>query len=182
MRDKTGMGDRMSVKVGKGLRPKVILDGICHIKVCGPDGRLKDERRVRNRVVEDGEEYLIDLWQAHENGVGLPTAMSRMKLGTGVTGAVEGDVKVETYQAGSVNAFDSITQATAQKISYVSTWSGAQVWAITEAVITSSTADSSTEDGTNGNRILSRATFAVINKAADDSIEITWNIELQSQA
>lgn len=164
------------------------VQGRIHLKVFGPDGTLKDEREVSNRVVDDGEEYLIDMWVAHENAAGLPTAMSRMKLGTDdgtILPIAATNQALGAYQSGSVDSFDPgyPQENGASFIQYRVTWDGAEVWSnIREACITSSTADSSAEDGTNGNRILARALFAAINKATADSIEITWNIELQSQA
>ncbi len=199
MRNKImGMKDQVTIrkKARKGPFGAMGVLGKVHIEVRGPDGSLKDVRDVSNRVVDDGEEYLVDLWIAHETGAGLPTAMNGMKLGTDdgtILPIAATNQALGAYQTGSrvdpgppvVGDFDVgyPQENGASFIQYRVTWDGAEVWTgIEEACISSSTADSSVENGDDGNRILARAIFAAINKAADDSIELTWNIELQSQA
>jgi len=175
MRDKTTLSDRVQTSLKRGCPTQSSLSIIGHVRIAlrGPDGEVKDTRQVSNLVVTTGKEYLLDLWQGHDSGGALPTAMASMKLGTDATAPAVGNTTVGAYIAGSVLAFASVTQNTSTQIQYVTSWpAGAALLGIVEAGIFDNGVDNDT--GT----MLARTTFAVINKLAADTLEITWDIEI----
>ena len=96
--------------------------------------------------------------------------MSHMAVGSGTTAAAAGNTGLESI-LGSREALDSTT-VTDNTITYVSSFeAGEGTGAITEAgIFNASTA------GT----MLCRTVFSVVNKAADDTLQITWTITLSA--
>lgn len=137
--------------------------GSLDIVLRGPDGSIKDSRQVRNLIVDSGLNFICDRMEGTSEA-----AMSHMAVGTGSTAPAAGNTALES-QLGAREALDSTTVA-ANAITYVATFeAGESTGAITEAgILNAATA------GT----LLCRTTFAVVNKAADDTLSITWTITL----
>ena len=94
--------------------------------------------------------------------------MSHMALGSGTTAAAAGDTDLESI-LGSREALDS-TSASSNTITYVSSFeAGEGTGAVTEAGVFNAASS-----GT----MLCRTVFAVVNKAADDTMSVTWTITL----
>ena len=94
--------------------------------------------------------------------------MSHMGLGSGTTAAAASDTDVGSL-LGSREALDSTTVST-NTITYVSSFeAGDATGAVTEAGIFNASSS-----GT----MLCRVVFAAINKAADDTMSVTWVITL----
>lgn len=144
------------------------LRGDLKIVVKRSDGSIRDEREVRNLVVNTGLAYIISRMVGTAKAV-----MSHMALGSGTTAAAAGDTALET-QLGSRVSLDSatISGSNNEKVVYVATFgAGAATGAVTEAgIFNASTAGD----------MLCRTVFAVVNKAADDTMEITWTITLSA--
>lgn len=155
------------------------------VQVFGPDGELKAERRGENLITDAG-----DLYYASKAIVGIspanpsaPTAMSGMKLGTGTTAAAKSGAgaALVTYISGSNNPFDASFPATQNlggglgvNAQYKTSWAAGDVTnsAITEAVIVN---DAGTDATSTAGNTAHRITFTAIDKAAGDSLVITWN-------
>jgi len=129
------------------------------------DGNIKEERTEKNLVVSAGLNFICDRMEGVSEAV-----MSHMAVGSGTTAAAAGDTDLESI-LGSREALDSTTVST-NTITYVSSFeAGKGTGAITEAgIFNASTA------GT----MLCRTVFSVINKAADDTLQITWTITLSA--
>jgi hypothetical protein len=130
-----------------------------HIVVRGPDGEIKQEETVHNLVTTIGAEGIADQLLA------APTAgkPSHMAIGTGTEEAKVGDTKLKTEL--DRNALTSKTRS-GKVVTMISKWEpGDGTGAITEAGILN--ASSSGE-------LFNRAVFAVVNKGAEDTLEITW--------
>lgn len=129
------------------------------------DGNIKEERTEKNLVVSAGLNFICDRMEGTSEAV-----MSHMAVGSGTTAAAAGDTDLESI-LGSREALDSTTVST-NTITYVSSFeAGEGTGAITEAgIFNASTA------GT----MLCRTVFSVINKAADDTLQITWTITLSA--
>ena len=129
------------------------------------DGNIKEERTEKNLVVSAGLNFICDRMEGVSEAV-----MSHMAVGSGTTAAAAGDTDLESI-LGSREALDSTTVNT-NTITYVSSFeAGEGTGAITEAgIFNASTA------GT----MLCRTVFSVINKAADDTLQITWTITLSA--
>lgn len=145
------------------IKSKMGIVGHMHLRLFDPEGKLKDERIVHNTVTELGDAHVADAMS--DTGEG---ALGYMAVGTG-SGQGAADVGLDTVL--DRNALDSTTQGAAgddNDVIYVCTWAaGDGTGAITEAGIFL---------GDNNTSMNYYADFAVVNKAAGDSVVITWTI------
>ena len=126
------------------------------------NGNVKDERTIKNLIVDTGLNFICDRMKDDE------TAMTHMALGSGSTAAAAGDTSLGS-QLGSREALDSST-VTNNQIVYVSSFeAGDATGAVTEAGIF---------NASSGGTMLCRTVFSVVNKAADDTLTINWTITL----
>ena len=146
--------------INEGLK----LRGDVALVLRDKDGNIKDERKIENLIVDTGLNFICDRMKDDE------TAMTHMALGSGSTAAAAGNTALES-QLGSREALDSST-VTNNQIVYVSSFeAGDATGAVTEAGIF---------NASSGGTMLCRTVFAVVNKASDDSLSITWQINLSA--
>lgn len=128
-------------------------------------GNVKQAYEVPNLVVDSGLAFIASRMKDTTEA-----AMSHMGVGSGDTAAAAGNTALET-QIGSRVSLTSTT-VTANVIEYVASFAaGVGTGAITEAgIFNASTA------GT----MLCRTVFSVVNKGADDTLQITWTITLNA--
>jgi hypothetical protein len=127
------------------------------------NGQLIEQKKIPNLIVSSGKNLMISRLLGTTDGV-----MTHMGVGTGVTSPVIGNTALETPLSARI-ALTSATQNT-NTVTYVGTFAaGVSTGAITEAGIFNAL--------TSGT-MLCRTTFPVVNKAAGDSIVITWVITL----
>ena len=139
------------------------LKGDVFITVKDKDGNVKEERHEENLVVSAGLNFICDRMEGTSEAV-----MSHMALGSGTTAAAAGDTDLGSI-LGSREALDSTTVST-NTITYVSSFeAGDATGAVTEAGIFNASSS-----GT----MLCRVVFAAINKAAGDTMSVTWVITL----
>ena len=137
------------------------LSGQVAIVLRDKDGNVKEERTEKNLVVTSGLNYI-----ASRIKDASATAMSHMALGSGTTVASAGQTDLVTL-LGSREALDSTT-VTASAVAYVSSFeAGDATGAVTEAGIF---------NASTGGTMLCRVKFDVVNKAADDTMTVTWTI------
>jgi hypothetical protein len=101
------------------------------------------------------------------------TVMTHMAVGSNNTAAAAGDTALGS-QLGSRKALDSttISGSNNEKVIYVTTFAtGEGTGAITEAGVFNASVSGD---------MLCRTVFSVINKAADDTMVITWTITLSA--
>lgn len=133
----------------------------CVIKLFDKNGKLKDIRKTHNTVTTAGKNGIADQILASPT---LPK-IGWCELGTGTGGTT----LLNLYIAGSRNAFTSKTRNGAI-ITTVTDWAaGDGTGAITEAGLF----DVVTENTVN---MWCYQTFAVINKGADDTLQMTWTL------
>lgn len=121
-------------------------------------GLIKQSFKVPNLVVTVGKNYIASRM------VGTTaTVMSHMAIGTGTATPVVGDTTLGT-EAGRV-ALSSFTSSTNTVTATATFPAGTGTGAITEAGIL---------NAASAGTMLCRTTFPVVNKAAGDSIAITW--------
>ena len=139
------------------------LRGDVAIVLKDKDGNVKDSREIHNLVVSSGLEFICSRMAGTSAGV-----MSHMALGSGTTAAAAGQTDLVSI-LGSREALDS-TSASSNTITYVSSFeAGEATGAVTEAGVFNAASS-----GT----MLCRTVFAVVNKAADDTMSVTWTITL----
>ena len=139
------------------------LSGQVAIVLRDKDGNVKEERTEKNLVVTTGLNYIASRMKD-----ATATAMTHMALGSGTTTAAAGQTDLVTL-LGSREALDSTT-VTANAVAYGSSFeAGVATGAVTEAGIFNAS--------TSGT-MLCRVVFSVVNKAADDTMTVTWTITL----
>ncbi len=137
--------------------------GKMHLKLFDKDGNLKEERFHTNTVTELGDAHVAD--QMADSG---EAALGFMAVGTG-----SGQTSASTGLAVQldINALTSTTQGAAaadNDVVYVGDWAaGDGTGAITEAGIFLAS---------NNTSLNYYADFAVINKLAADTLQITWTV------
>ena len=144
------------------------LSGQLSIVLKDKAGNIKDQREVKNLVVNAGLAYIASRMKDTTKG-----AMSHMALGSGTTAAAAANTDLGTL-LGSREALDSTTIAGTnnEKVVYVSSFeAGDATGAVTEAGIFNA--------ATSGD-MLCRTVFAVVNKSADDTMSVTWTITLSA--
>jgi len=144
------------------------LSGQLNIVLKDKDGNVKDSREVKNLVVNAGLAYIASRMVGTAKDV-----MSHMALGSGTTAAAAGQTDLVTM-LGSREALDSttITGTNNEKVQYVASFeAGDATGAVTEAGIFNAS--------TSGD-MLCRTVFDVVNKAADDTMTVTWTITLSA--
>jgi len=118
--------------------------------------------KVPNIVVNNGKDFV-----ASRIKDATATVMSHMAIGTGTTSAVAANTTLETELSGSRTALTSTT-VSSNDVIYVATFGpGVGTGAVTEAGIF---------NASSGGTMLCRTVFAVVNKAASDSMTITWTV------
>ena len=145
--------------INEGLK----LKGRVGIQLRDAQGNLKETREIDNLVVDSGLNFICDRMEGTSEAV-----MSHMGLGSGTTAAASGNTDLESI-LGSREALDSTTVST-NTITYVASFeAGDATGAVTEAgLFNASTA------GT----MLCRTVFDVVNKQADDTMTVTWQVSL----
>ncbi len=139
------------------------ISGELELVLKDKDGNVKERRVEKNLVVSAGLNAILDRLVGTSEAV-----MSHMALGSGSTAAAAANTALET-QLGSREALDSST-VTTNSVAYVCSFeAGDGTGAVTEAGIFNAASS-----GT----MLCRSVFSVINKAASDSLSITWTITI----
>lgn len=135
--------------------------GDVKIVITGPDGQIKEEQEVKNLVVTTGRNFIAGRM------TGTTTIMSHMAIGSSATAAAAGDTTLGT-ELGRVAISSGTTSGAVT--TYAATFpAGTGTGAVVEAGIFNAASS-----GT----MLCRVTFAVVNKGANDTMTITWQITI----
>lgn len=144
------------------------LSGQLNIVLKDKTGNVKDEREVKNLVVNTGLAYIASRMTGTAKAV-----MSHMAVGSGTTAAAATQTDLISV-LGSRETLDStnISGSNNEKVVYVSSFeAGDGTGAVTEAGLF---------NASSGGDMLCRTVFSVVNKAADDTMAITWTITLSA--
>jgi len=144
------------------------LSGQLNIVLKDKDGNVKDSREVKNLVVNTGLAYIASRMVGTSKSV-----MSHMALGSGTTAAAAAQTDLVSI-LGSRESLDSttISGTNSEKVVYVSGFeAGDATGAVTEAGIFNAASSGD---------MLCRTVFSVVNKAADDTMTVTWTITLSA--
>jgi hypothetical protein len=138
----------------------VTIRGNLEVALYDESGAIKDSRRVNNLVVAVGKDLIAS--RLVGNTLAIP---SHMALGSSSTAAATSQTALGS-ELGRVS-LDS-TSRTTNTISYVATFpAGTGTGTVQEAGIFNA--------GSSGN-MLCRTTFSAVNKAAGDTVVVTWNV------
>jgi hypothetical protein len=144
------------------------LSGQVNLVLKDKDGNVKENVEIKNLVVNAGLAYIASRMTGTSKSV-----MSHMGLGSGTTAAAAGQTDLVSI-LGSREALDSttISGTNNEKVVYESSFeAGDATGAVTEAGIFNAS--------TSGD-MLCRTVFPVVNKAADDTMSVTWTITLSA--
>lgn len=136
------------------------VKGKLKITVCGPDGRVKDQREIDNLVVTAGKTFIASRMTSASDAV-----MSHMAVGTNNTSPVAGDTALNTETARV-----ALTSATpsANSITYVGDYPpGTGTGTLVEAGLF---------NGAVTGTMLARTTFTAVAKGAGDTMSISWTV------
>lgn len=145
------------------------LSGQVNLVLRDASGAVKEEKEIKNLVVNTGLAYIASRMVGTDKGV-----MSHMALGSSTTAASAEQTDILSI-LGTREAIDStaIVGDNAEKVQFVAAFeAGDATGAITEAGIF---------NAAEGGDMLCRTTFPVVNKAADDTMSVTWTITLAAQ-
>jgi len=144
------------------LQDSLKLKGRVGIVVKDKEGLVIEQRDIENLVVNDGLNFICSRMKDTTQA-----AMSHMAVGTNATAVAAGNTTLGTEVARVAITSTTVSTNTTQ---YVATFAaGTGTGALVEAGILNA---SSSGD------MLCHVTYAVINKAAADSMVITWTITL----
>lgn len=147
------------------IQEQMSVKGRLSVVLFDADGKVKQSQDIPNLVVNTGLAFIASRMKDTTDA-----AMSHMAVGSGTTAAAAGNTALET-QIGSRVSLTSTT-VTANATAYVATFAaGTGTGAITEAGIFNAS--------TSGT-MLCRTVFSVVNKGADDTLQITWTITLNA--
>ena len=145
------------------MNENVSPKGQVSIEIFNSKGDLKEKVHVPNLVVTTGRNYIA----SRLNDTAQTQVMSHMAVGSGTAAPVLADTVLGTEITRVAFDSDNIVD---NVITYVATYApGVGTGAITEAGIFN-------DAGANLGDLLCRTTFAVVNKAVDDSMVITWTV------
>ena len=139
------------------------MTGRLTLELYDEHGQLRDVREVENLVTAAGKGVVANRMTA------APTAaaMSHMAVGTGSTAAAASDTSLAAELAGARPALAS-TNIAGPVITYAAAFGpGVGTGALQEAGIFNAGA---------AGTMLARTTFAIINKAAGDTLNVTWTV------
>ena len=143
------------------MKEDLKIKGDVILTLTDENGNLKQRQEIKNLVVTDGLNYISS------KIVSSATTMSRMAVGTGSTAASAGQTTLVTEL--DRNAFSS-TSASDGVCTFNAQWAaGDATGAITEAGIF---------NAASGGAMLCRTVFDTVNKAAGDSLAITWVVTI----
>jgi hypothetical protein len=138
--------------------------GRLHVVLKDESGSIKEEHDFKNLVVLAGRAFIASRMVGTASAV-----MSHMAVGTGTVAAASGDTALGAEIASSRIALTS-GNAASNVVTYVATFNaGVGTGAVTEAGVFNAASS-----GT----MLCRVVFPVVNKAAGDTMSITWTVTL----
>jgi hypothetical protein len=147
------------------ITESISVKGNLEILVLDENKQIKDSRKINNLVVAGGKNYIAARMTSNANVI-----MSHMAIGVANVAPSVSDTLLLGELARA--AFDSVT-LTANTISYVTTYNpGVGTGTLAEAgIFNNATA--------NTGEMLCRTRFNEVNKAAGDTVVITWNVTIQ---
>lgn len=147
------------------ISENVFAKGSLAITVLDAQGNIKEERQVKNLVVSTGKAYIAGML-----GTTPPVALNNMAVGTGTTSPLASDTTLQ-LEIGTRATLTVAQTAGTPTITYTATFGpGNATGALTEAGLF---------NATTAGTMLSRTTFAPVNKGASDTIAITWSVTIQ---
>ncbi len=182
--DSTGVCDQIvtTVESHRPARDSAAIRGALLIELHGPDGALKYRHKTSNLVTRVGDQF----YGERATGVGSPPAQATgMQLGTGTTtpSKTGAGAAIVTLVAASLVALTgtpaSSLSGSSRRITFAVTWTAGVATAndIAEVVLTNQS--TGTQTAAPEAATIARALVSpTVNKAAGDSLTITWQHDI----
>ncbi|MFA7296264.1 MAG: hypothetical protein WC211_03635 [Dehalococcoidia bacterium] len=159
------------------MKSAIGMVGWMRIRVVGADGRVKDDRTVKNLITRVGDQTYME----RGAGIGVLSEPTGMRLGTGTTAVAKtgAGAAIVTYIAASAKALDAAASSgltgSARTITYETTWVAGEATngAIAEVVLTNESPLTNVA-GSAANTVARALISPVVSKLADDSLVVTW--------
>ena len=139
----------------------VRLVGSVEMTLIGKNGEVKDIRKFENLIVKTGKDLIAD---TVGKSTGQPAGAQYVAIGTNTTAPTSDDT-----QLGAENARGLATYA---HTSGTNSWTETYTFGAGQG--TGAVTESGCLNAVSGGSLLARQTFAVINKGADDSLQVQW--------
>lgn len=132
--------------------------GKAFLVLTGQDGQEKDRFEAKNLIVTSGK-----IWQtARQKETGRPNEISHLACGTGTNAPAMGDTTLQTELVRVAATSSTNTNV----VTYSGTFpAGTGTGALTELGLF---------NASSGGTLVSRVTFPVVNKGANDTLTVTW--------
>jgi hypothetical protein len=158
MKEQAKITDQISFALNKAIDGEVGYKVNVLVQLFGPDGKLKDERKIHNSVTTAGKQGAADQMLASPS-LNKPTHMA---IGTGTGGTTTLNTELDR------NALTSKTRGANAIITMVGDWAaGDGTGAITEAGVF---------DASSSGNMWMYSSFSVVNKGASDTLSISWTL------
>jgi len=145
------------------LNDSLKVTGDVTVTITGPDGQVKDERQIKNLVVNVGKQFIAS--SMLKTASNTPVAMTHMGIGSGVVAPAVSNTALGA-QLGRVSLASAA--ASGAVVTYTASFpAGTGTGAVTEAGVF---------NAASAGTLLCRTVFAVVNKGVDDAMSITWAI------
>ena len=139
--------------------------GNLKITLLDKDGKVKEERLLKNLVVDSGLEYLVHALGYANNG----SPFAYVALGTGTSSPSAGNTTLQT----------ELTRGTIGSYTFgITAWTVAA--GFNPGVGTGTITEAGIFNASSGGTMLSRTTFTPIVKHSTDSLLVTWTINFAS--
>lgn len=137
------------------------------LALIGPDGKIKERREYHNIITTAGKNAAIKQILGDVNDGSQPSKFNFIGIGTGTTAETLPDTELQTEAGTRVQDISPDFPSAGRGDLSVTFVAGNATGAITEAGLLNSSA---------GGTMLARKTFAAINKASGDNLQVTWQI------
>ena len=142
------------------------VTGKIHLLLTDEQGRVKDERKINNMVVNLGLAYIASRMMGTAQAV-----MTHMAVGTGVTAETQTQTALTTEVSRVALTSSTIinTNVTGDSVQYVCVY-------LANVGISGALSEAGIFNAASAGIMLARKTFAVVNKANADTLTATWVI------
>ena len=123
-------------------------------------GQLKDRRELKNMVVNAGKAFIANRIYTNSS-----TFVTHMAVGSGTTA-------VDLLNAALVSENERVALTSASQSNAVVSYTAAYAAGVGTGLLTEAGLFTASSGGT----MVSRLTFAAINKTAGDTLNVTWNL------
>lgn len=149
------------------LREGTRMTGVLSMKLIGEDGKVKDERILRNIIVDDGFDFACD---ALGKSAGRPPVMEYIAIGDSATTETVSDATLGNELDRKLSTYAHTSGIGSKVYTHTVTFDPGEG--------TGSVVESGMFNDAVAGDMFNRRTFGIITKGASDSLQVTWQFTL----